>query len=414
MKTALKPKFVLTNQKTYVLTKLKPNINKEIDNNLKNLFSDPNTYLQLPSESQINFVVGKKIQGPRYDSDQKEIPYSVVGGSRLTSRKKNLKENNMSRSGYNNTSNRIMSFSNKIDKNLTDGLLVNTIHDQQIKIIFNNTRQNMSENKKKYKNDFFEGIPKILNSHVKNKLIIQEKSLLNNEKIEEFQNKFQKNLIKSIKEKNHRKQQTNSIKHFLLNSGGISNRTISSDSFDSSINFILKKENLLYNTNTINNKVNYPSIGNGLQNWSMSLRRPKNFHGVRRGFINVGTDKNPNFCQLQEKFPNITENIFNPKWMKNDNKNNFLTISSFKENKEFNIFNKTIDFFNKTMGLMDLEVKGKKLIDVEEDIFKQLKGKKKISNVKYEKDALKDLNIAEDWNINGFKVENNNYVKKND
>ena len=195
MKIAFKPNFALSNQKTYVLTKLQPHTNEDIENQVKNLFIDPNTYLQLPSESEINFVVGKKIQGPRYDSDQKLISYSVVGSSRATSRKKNLKETNMSRSGY-SPSNRIMSFSNKTDKNLTDNLLTNTIHDQQMKIIYNNSRQIISENQKIYKNDFLENIPKILNSQVKNKLLIQEKSLQNNEKIEEFQNKFEKNLIK--------------------------------------------------------------------------------------------------------------------------------------------------------------------------------------------------------------------------
>ncbi len=407
MKTILKPKFTSSNQKTYVLTKLQPHTNEDIENQVKNLFIDPNTYLQLPSESKINFVVGKKIQGPRYDSDQKLISYSVVGSSRATSRKKNLKETNMSRSGYN--SNRIMSFSNKTDKNLTDNLLTNTIHDQQIKIIYNNSRQIISENQKKYKNDFLENIPKILNSQVKNKLLIQEKSLQNNEKIEEFQNKFEKNLINAIKEKNHRKQHSKKIKSNILNDK-YNYTTYSSDLFNSSNNFILKRENFLFNTNTINNKVNYPSIGNGLQNWSMSLRRPKNFHGVRRGFINVGTDKNPNFCQLQEKFPNITENIFNPKWMKNDNKNYFLSTKSFfKETyDDLNPKYKTIDFFNKTMNLMDLEIKGRKLIDVEENIFKQLKGKKILNNVKYDREALKDLDIVENWNINGHLIENNN------
>ena len=407
MKTILKPKFTLSNQKTYVLTKLQPHTNEDIENQVKNLFIDPNTYLQLPSESKINFVVGKKIQGPRYDSDQKLISYSVVGSSRATSRKKNLKENNMSRSGY--ASNRIMSFSNKTDKNLTDNLLTNTIHDQQIKIIYNNSRQIISENQKKYKNDFLDNIPKLLNSQVKNKLLIQEKSLQNNKKIEEFQTKFEKNLIKAIKEKKHRKQKAKTIKSNIINDK-YNHTTYSSDLFNSSNNFILKRENFLFNTNTINNKVNYPSIGNGLQNWSMSLRRPKNFHGFRKGFINVGTDKKPNFCQLQEKFPNITENIFNPKWMKNDNKNYFLSTKSFfkENNDDLNPKYKTIDFFNKTMNLMDLEIKGRKLIDVEENIFKQLKGKKILNNVKYDREALKDLDIVENWNINGHLIENNN------
>ena len=73
MKITFKPNFALSNHKTYVLTKLQPHTNEDIEKQVKNLFIDPNTYLQLPSESKINFVVGKKIQGPRYDSDQKLI-----------------------------------------------------------------------------------------------------------------------------------------------------------------------------------------------------------------------------------------------------------------------------------------------------------------------------------------------------
>ena len=62
MKTISKPKFTSSNQKTYVLTKLQPHTNEDIENQVKNLFIDPNTYLQFPIESKINFVVGKKIR----------------------------------------------------------------------------------------------------------------------------------------------------------------------------------------------------------------------------------------------------------------------------------------------------------------------------------------------------------------
>ena len=63
------------------------------------------------------------------------------------------------------------------------------------------------------------------------------------------------------------------------------------------------------------------------------------------------------------------------------------------------------------MSLMDLEIKGKKLIDVEEDMFKQIKGKKILNNIKYDREALKDLDIVENWNINGYLIDNNE--KKN-
>jgi hypothetical protein len=71
MKTFFKPKFVISNQKTFYSSKLVPHTNEIIEKEVKNLFNDPNTYLQLPSESNFKFVIGKKIQGPRYDSENK-------------------------------------------------------------------------------------------------------------------------------------------------------------------------------------------------------------------------------------------------------------------------------------------------------------------------------------------------------
>ena len=45
----------------------------------KTLFDNPETYLKLPSETNFQFVIGKKLRGPRYNSDNELIPYSIVG-----------------------------------------------------------------------------------------------------------------------------------------------------------------------------------------------------------------------------------------------------------------------------------------------------------------------------------------------
>ena len=77
MKTFFKPKFTISKQKINYTKKLQPHTNEIIENQVKNLFNDPNTYLQLPSESNFYLIKRKKIQGPRYDSEQKLISYSM-------------------------------------------------------------------------------------------------------------------------------------------------------------------------------------------------------------------------------------------------------------------------------------------------------------------------------------------------
>ena len=62
-------------KKTLVVNKISPGSNLKIENEVKNLFDSPDTYLQLPSDSKIPFVVGRRLQGPRYDLDDKLIPY---------------------------------------------------------------------------------------------------------------------------------------------------------------------------------------------------------------------------------------------------------------------------------------------------------------------------------------------------
>ena len=158
----------------------------------------------------------------------------------------------------------------------------------------------------------------------------------------------------------------------------------------------------------------------------MGLRRPQNFKGIRRGYVNIGNDIHPYWIKIQEKYPVVNENIVIPN---NDNEKNNITnvifTRTFTENISRNMFNNTLSSFNnnnnlienndfiktnrniklnmyKTINLSKLDVKGKKLIDVEENIIKEMKGKKKkMVKFKYDKEMLKDLNIKEQWDYKG-------------
>ena len=80
-------------KKTLVVNKISPGSNLKIENEVKNLFDNPNTFLQLPSDSKLPFVVGRRLQGPRYDLEDKLIPYSIVGNPKFL--KNNLNRYNL-------------------------------------------------------------------------------------------------------------------------------------------------------------------------------------------------------------------------------------------------------------------------------------------------------------------------------
>ena len=82
--------------------------------------------------------------------------------------------------------------------------------------------------------------------------------------------------------------------------------------------------------------------------------------------------------------------------------NNYYNYN-LTETSDFNRTNRDIKLnMNKTLNISKLDVQGKKLIDVEENIIKEMKGKKKkMVKFKYDKDMLKDLNIKEEWDFKG-------------
>ena len=409
MKVHFPNKLKLSN-KTLVLTKIPKNTNPTVDENISSLFANPNTYLQLPEESKFSFVIGRRLKGPRFDENDNLIPYSIVG-EKYFKKKKNLFNNNNSESISFNRST-VRSNTQKLNNNN----LSEYINDYQLKNIFNNFKENIEKNKYNNNNndELYKTInlPKCLEKNLlTNHLNIQEKNLENFNNIQQFRKNF-------IKKKEFKKHNNHNL---LLNK---------------SDNFRLKKESLefLYNLNNKNNKNNnYPNIGNGLQNWAMGLRRPKNFKGIRRGYVNIGNDIHPFWSKIQEKFPIVNENIVIPSNNNetnnnNNNNSNILFTRTLTENISRNMFNNTLSSFNnnyynynlteisdfnktnrniklnmnKTLNLSKLDVQGKKLIDVEENIIKEMKGKKKkMVKFKYDKDMLKDLNIKEEWDFKG-------------
>ena len=365
-------------KKTLVVNKISPGSNLKIENEVKNLFDSPDTYLQLPSDSKIPFVVGRRLQGPRYDLDDKLIPYSIVGNPKFLKNKTNINVNNsISRSLYSQQHSRSTMAKNN---NTIDNTKSSAMSDNQIKAIFSKCKYNIENNNIK-KNDFLKTIPNSMNDYVIRPLLIQEKNLKLYKNNLNFQKRFNRNLIKRlyISTKNDPSE---------------SNRV---NLLQESDNYITKTETLRYMALN-DKKINF---GNGLQNWSMSLRRPKNFEGERRGYVNVGNDNKPYWIILREKYPNQFENIMNPNNINNEFDKAMYKTQSF--NKYISTFPNFKKFMNKTYNIWNLEVKGKNLLKVEEDNYKQLKGKtKRIVHLKYDKESMKDLNICENWKYKTF------------
>ena len=365
-------------KKTLVVNKISPGSNLKIENEVKNLFDSPDTYLQLPSDSKIPFVVGRRLQGPRYDLDDKLIPYSIVGNPKFLKNKTNINVNNsISRSLYSQQHSRSTMAKNN---NTIDNTKSSAMSDNQIKAIFSKCKYNIENNNIK-KNDFLKTIPNSMNDYVIRPLLIQEKNLKLYKNNLNFQKRFNRNLIKRlyISTKNDPSE---------------SNRV---NLLQESDNYITKTETLRYMALN-DKKINF---GNGLQNWSMSLRRPKNFEGERRGYVNVGNDNKPYWIILREKYPNQFENIMNPNNINNEFDKAMYKTQSF--NKYISTFPNFKKFMNKTYNIWNLEVKGKNLLKVEEDNYKQLKGKtKRLVHLKYDRDSMKDLNICENWKYKTF------------
>ena len=133
----------------------------------------------------------------------------------------------------------------------------------------------------------------------------------------------------------------------------------------------------------LNEKKRFPNLilNNHVQNWEMSLRRPKNFIGERREYLNIRTDEKPFWTIYKEKNPLEDEKIINPNLKGNisENDGHLKTHNNFMSN---------------------LNIKGKRLIDFEEKIAKELKGNLKMLNLKYDRESIKDLVFKINYSIN--------------
>ena len=393
------------NKKSLIVNKVKKSESEEIFRKNNILFEDPNTFLQLPNETNFEYIINKIPRGPQFDYDDKLIPYTMVGNPKY------LKANKFMNSNSSRSTSKKASFNSKIkDPNISRinnniNNYYNIISDKEIKEIFNNYKNKIQENKNKYKNDLISNdeCSKIMKQYMDKNLSLQENCLKKNENnLNKFKNMesyiLEKLKLKSKTDKNRRnKSQARNIS----NSKDI-NLSLGELIMNSGDDYRLKNE-----AKKIIEKEGY-GLTNINQKWEMSLRRPKNLIGTRKELLNFGTPMNPYYCMAIERSPEINEIISKPK---HDSNLTYIEALSSRTNSIQNLFNldlkknKTNDdilknYIKRNTTCETLEVQGQSLIDFEENIYKKLKGKKKILNFKNNKEEVKDMIIYANYGIN--------------
>ena len=382
-------------KKTLLINKIeKTSIIPNYSEKSEYLFEDPEHYLKLPYETSFHFVVGKKPKGPRYYTDRSIIPYSIVGtlakkDAKNFPRKKSIILNTASSSRSLRKSMRLSKIKNNLATHDIAAQLeekkkkrINMINITQTDVfnIFKQYKKRINKNKsedllKKNHKD----IPKIMYQYINIPLSQQERALKSNEKYNNILKRIENNISKSKSISNKKK---NNIKRNNTSTNNKKLYNISKLITNSSTDYRLKLEKI-----NLNEKKKFPNLilNNHVQNWEMSLRRPKNFIGERREYLNIRTDEKPFWTIYKEKNPLEDEKIIN----QNLNRNNFF---STRENDGH------LKTHNNFMN--NLNIKGKSLFDFEEKIAKQLKGNLKMLNPKYDRESIKDLVFKINYSIN--------------
>lgn len=365
------PQNIVNSSKTLYLKKisLSKQSNSPYKKELHSIFNDPSSYLKLPGELNVPFVVGKKLCGPRYDIDDKVIPYSIVGNPRLF-KKRNL-NGNISR-----TSSMMSRMTTREVK--TTEPKSNAVTDNEIHNIFTRCKDNIESNSNRT-NEFLTSLPKKYKDKTIKPLLLQQKVIQNYEDNEKMENLLSERIKNQLLTKSKKSSRMSTIN---TSSSSINNKDLLMQSMES---FRMKKETMEYIQKTENARKKY-----GHNYWVLSLRHPPHFKGIRQNFINIGSKGNPLWCTIRERLPVINETVINPrcnaKIIDNENLESYMKTSP-----------SLVNYMNKTMNMIDLEIKGRDLLKVEEENVKLIKGRKKLVHLNYDKDSLRDISIVENW-----------------
>jgi len=377
-------------KKVLLLSKIEKKDIPKIKKKKKLLFNDPNNFLKLPNEMSFNFIIGKKFYATE-QKIEKESP-KHKGNSFLIKR--------MSRKRS------IIPLSTDLRRAFESNKKISQIKEEQkstsrkkrqdeILNIFSKLRKrlNNSESRKDKKIELSNEIPNFIKKYIKNKLNQQEKAL----KCREEYNKIFKNMEHNISQSMEK-----SSKSFHITNKNIElKRYETANLFKNSVNDYRQKiEKIkLFNKKTKNHLI----IETPIRNWEMSLRRPRNFIGLRKGYLNISSDTKPVWIIATERCGVDEEKIVNP------DINDFKSQSVLQQNYIRNPCKICSDrnTNSKLRKFNSLLIQGKKLIDLEEKQAEKLNGNIKILKYKYNKDSTKDLLLKMNCSLNKYLINKN-------
>ena len=377
-------------KKVLIISKIQNNDIPKIKKHTKLLFNDPSNYLKLPSELDLKFVIGKKSK-PKEQIENRHKAKKYTGNFAKLLAKRMTKFR--SSKSVSSDIKKMFDLNKKINedqKNLLKKKILNIF--SKYRNIINNNESNEKENNIELCSE----IPTFMKNYITDKLSKQEKALKcrnnYNSIFKKIEHNISKTMIKDNKSSNNDKKTKKNSEHKHYETANLFKNSINNyrNKIEAiKVNDMKKKKNLRLDTN--------------FRIWEKSLRRPKNFIDLRKGYLNASSDKRPLWIIATEKYPYEEEKIINP------NISNSEIQSSFKENF-LESSNKLLSRKrpNKIVGLKkykSLQIIGKKLIDFEETQAEKLDGNIKILNLKYDNSLTKDLLIKMNCSINKYKLD---------
>ena len=377
-------------KKVLIISKIQNNDVPKIKKHTKLLFNDPSNYLKLPSELDLKFVIGKKSKQKQQIENRHNAKKYTGNFAKLLAKRMTKFRSSKSVSSDIKKMFDLNKKINEDQKNLLKKKILNIF--SKYRNIINNNESNEKENNIELCSE----IPTFMKNYITDKLSKQEKALKcrnnYNSIFKKIEHNISKTMIKDNKSSNNDKKTKKNSEHKHYETANLFKNSINNyrNKIEAiKINDMKRKKNLRLDTN--------------FRIWEKSLRRPKNFIGLRKSYLNASSDKRPLWIIATEKYPYEEEKIINP------NISNSEIQSSFKENF-LESSNKLLSRKrpNKIVGLKkykSLQIIGKKLIDFEETQADQLNGKIKILKYNYSHDSTKDLLFKMNCSINKYKLD---------
>ena len=404
IKELSKQGYTRKKNKSFLLNKVTNYNTEDLIKKNSILFKDPNTFLKLPHETNFDYIINKIPRGPQYDLGDKLIPYTMVGNSKYI--KMHKFQNSLGSKSFNRKIFKSKSKLSTLSKVQDFKGGYNLITDREIEDIFDNYKNKIKENKNKCKDLIDKNeCPKVMKQYIDMNLSLQEKCLKKNEdnlnslknmkgRINQKMNIHSKLNIKKSNNKNYL-ENNSSNKDIQLSIGELLGNSGEEFRFKNKIKTIVDKNNSEFILPEVNEK------------WEDSLRNPRQIIKQKKRMINFKLQKYPYWLIPSEK---EVDNVSKNKIKNNTNYNNDYssrTSSMYNlfipESKKSQISDEKVkNSIRKNYTSDGLEIKGKKLIDVEEKINKNLKGRKKILKFKNFHEEVKDMMIYSNYIYNNY------------